>query len=492
LAFLYGRIDYERTPTIPYQAQHLKLDRMHCLLEHLGNPHHGLRVVHVAGSKGKGSTATMIAAVLTASGYRTGLYTSPHLQRLEERLSVDGVDCRDAELLDLVEFVVPAVRLMDEESSRRRGDENGPTYFEITTALAFLYFVRRKVDMAVMEVGLGGRLDSTNVCQPVVSVITSISLDHTKQLGNTLSAIAREKAGIIKSGVPLVNGVREGPARRVIETTARARSSQLSTLGVDFDFRYHVPRPVDSRSGVDLSEAKFAESIDYREMSTNLEFVIDDLQIGMLGRHQAANAAIAIRTLCRLRDQFLTVPETAMRQGLAGAFCPGRIEIMSRKPSVIVDAAHNVASIRALIETLQDHFPVGRRVLVFGTTRGKDARGMLRELTPRFDRVILTQYSNNPRSVDPDELARFIREEGNDRSDAAAPEWFTICHDSQAAWILARESVADTDLICVTGSFFLAAELRPVVAAQRRGSREAARVDNSTPVASTSPLPARR
>ncbi|MEX0613266.1 MAG: Mur ligase family protein, partial [Pirellulales bacterium] len=203
LHWLMGRINYERTALIAYQERQLKLDRMRQLLTRLGQPDAGMKIVHVAGTKGKGSTAAMIAGMLTAAGYRTGLFSSPHLERIEERFAVDGQPCTADELVALVNRLRPVAHAMDEEAAADGDPTAGPTYFDVTTAMALLHFVEREVDAAVLEVGLGGRLDSTNVCLPAVSVITSISFDHMKQLGNTLAAIAREKAGIIKPGVPV-------------------------------------------------------------------------------------------------------------------------------------------------------------------------------------------------------------------------------------------------------------------------------------------------
>ena len=199
LEFLLGRIDYERTTAVPYCRREYRLDRMRELLNRLDDPQRTYPIVHVAGTKGKGSTAAMIAGILTAAGYRTGLYSSPHLDRMEERVAIDGQSCSSGELVELIERVWPAVSAMDRCADQ--GDGPGrPTYFEITTAMALVQFARRAVDAAVLEVGMGGRLDSTNVCPTIASVITSISFDHTKQLGNTLESIAREKAGIIKPG----------------------------------------------------------------------------------------------------------------------------------------------------------------------------------------------------------------------------------------------------------------------------------------------------
>ncbi len=252
-----GRINYERTATVPYNQRQLKLDRMRQLLVRLGQPDAGMKIVHVAGTKGKGSTSAMIAAMLTAAGYRTGVFSSPHLERIEERFAVDGQPCAAEELVVLVDRLRPVVQAMDEEAMREGDSTAGPTYFEITTAMALLHFVERKVDAAVLEVGMGGRLDSTNVCLPVVSVITSISFDHMKQLGNTLAAIAREKAGIIKPGVPVVCGATEPEAQAVIGAVAREHGCRLIQLGEDFTFQYQraatplrgVPAPPPPEAG---------------------------------------------------------------------------------------------------------------------------------------------------------------------------------------------------------------------------------------------------
>ncbi len=231
---------------MPYNHRELRLERMRELLARLDNPHHTFPIVHIAGTKGKGSTAAMIASILSASGHRAGLYSSPHLHRVEERVAIDGEPCTPRELAELVERVRPAVEAMD----RTSGDltDGRPTYFEITTAMALLHFACRKVDAGVIEVGLGGRLDSTNVCRPAVSVITTISYDHMKQLGGTLTLIAREKAGIIKDGVPVVSGVVDDEPRRVIDRVRRRRRSSLAQLGADFEFTYSTAaRPARSR-----------------------------------------------------------------------------------------------------------------------------------------------------------------------------------------------------------------------------------------------------
>ena len=254
--FLLGRENYERWRTMPYDQTRMGLERMRLLLAELGSPEQNLPVIHVAGTKGKGSTAAMIAAALTAAGYRTGLFTSPHIERIEERIQIDGRCIEDFD--GLLEQVRPAVERMDVEgensvlstqysipSTRNSAAvpiSVAPTFFEIVTAMAFVHFARQSVQAAVMEVGLGGRLDATNVCRPVVSIITSISFDHTQQLGNTLALIAAEKAGIIKPGVPVVSGVIEPEPRDVIRQVCRERGAPLVERGTDFDFTHEPPR----------------------------------------------------------------------------------------------------------------------------------------------------------------------------------------------------------------------------------------------------------
>src|SRR4051794_26122956 len=225
--FLLSRVDFERTINVPYPQRDFRLDRMRRLLARLGDPQHGLRVVHIAGTKGKGSTAAAIASILRAAGSRTGLYSSPHLDGVEERLAIDGEPCPPHELAALINRIRPVIEIMDREPLDGPSASNRPTYFEIITSLAFLRFAEQNVEAAVVEVGLGGRLDSTNVCQPLVAVITSISFDHMQQLGNTLALIAREKAGIIKPGVPVVSGVTESEPREIIAAIARNRGARL-------------------------------------------------------------------------------------------------------------------------------------------------------------------------------------------------------------------------------------------------------------------------
>jgi dihydrofolate synthase/folylpolyglutamate synthase len=487
--FLLGRENYERWRTMPYDQQQMGLERMRRLLAELGSPEQNLPVIHVAGTKGKGSTAAMIAAALTAAGYRTGLFTSPHLERIEERIRVDG-QCIEAEEFDaLVEAVRPAVERMDgqetgstEQEEMRSGSTLpapsslpiAPTFFEIITAMAFVYFAREKLDAAVMEVGLGGRLDATNVCRPAVSVITSISFDHTQQLGNTLALIAGEKAGIIKPGVPVVSGVIEPEPRDVIRRIAYERGAPLIERGSDFDFTYEPARHLEREAELGRLEfrrlgqdrvAGAGPPTQYSVLSTQPSAPLGEpalaeahlsnptsYPLSLPGKHQAANAATALAAIDVLRKAAWKLPDEAIAAALAGMSWPARVEVVARRPAVVFDAAHNVASVEALVETLHESFSVARRIMIFGTTQDKDVRGMLAVLLPAFDEVYFTRYRRSTRAVPPEELQRLAEELTGRRS--------PVFDDSSAAWSAARRAAGPDDMICITGSFFLAAEMR--------------------------------
>ena len=457
VAYLLGRIDYERMLSVPYCIHEYKLDRMRELLARLGNLQDRLPIIHVGGTKGKGSTSAMIAGVLMAAGLKTGLFTSPHLDRVEERLAIGGVPCPTWRLAELVADLRRVVDPMDAEAARSAG-ETGPTYFELTTALALIHFATAGVDAAVLEVGMGGRLDSTNVCNSQLSVITSISLDHTQQLGDTEEKIAREKAGIIKPGVPVISGVCHEGARCVIHEVAAERGSPVLQLGADFDFDYHAAIALDSpglRPGVAsaalLTPGVAGPSIDFRNSATRL----DGLTLAMLGRHQGANAAVAIAAIKELQRLGWPLSDDAIRRGLAAARCRARVELIGRQPSVVVDAAHNVASIAALLAVLKESFVAKRRRLVFATSRDKDARGMLRLLLPDFDDVTLTRYQENPRGMPAEDLDALARELGSTRH--------RVAPDPAAAWQSATANAGPDDLLVATGSFFIAAEVRRLV-----------------------------
>ena len=455
LEYLVGRIDYERNISVPYTERAYKLQRMCDLLDRLGRPQDRLPIIHIAGTKGKGSTSAMVAAMLTAAGYRTGLFTSPHLERLEERFVVDGQPCTGNELAQLIYQLRPVVDELD--AAVATGEyEIGPTYFELTTAAALVHFVRRGVDAAVLEVGMGGRLDSTNVCQPRVSVVTSISFDHTKQLGNTLTEIAGEKAGIIKPGVPVISGVLADEARVVIQRVSDQHGCCCMQLGREFRFEYHATRDESTEGNSDYSRIDFqSDTGEHRDLR--------GVEIGLLGRHQGANAAIAIATINELIRQGWKVDEAAVRKGLRELRWPARVEIVGRSPTVILDAAHNVASIQALNDTIDESFPRCRRRLVFASTRDKDLAGMIQLIVPYFDQVVFTRYQINPRGVPADQLLEIAQQVCEP---AIVASRCTVAHLPVDAWQHVRSSADASDLICIAGSFFIAAEMR-AVATQR-------------------------
>jgi dihydrofolate synthase/folylpolyglutamate synthase len=437
LAFWYGLVDYERKTIRPGD---LNLDRMRVLLQALGNPQERLRIVHVAGSKGKGSTAAMLAAILRKAGYRTGLFTSPHLCRVEERIQVDGAVITDEELTALLEEVQRSLSAGSRAGLRKARH----TFFEVATALGFLHFARRRVDVAVIEVGLGGRFDSTNVCEPMVSLITSISFDHTQQLGNRLQSIAMEKAGIVKPGRPAISGATAPEARGVIEDACRRRRAPLRQLGVDFHYRYE-PGRVTANS----------------EQRPRVRFVSGqrtwpELEVGLLGEHQAANAAVVLACIEQLRAEGLRIGDQAVAAGLGGVRWPARLEVLGRRPVIVLDCAHNLASAQALIDTLRTSFPPARRLLVFAGSSDKDLAGMLDLLAPHFAQAFLTRYHSNPRGMPGEQLLDILRR----TADLPA----TVYPTPAEAWQAASASAGPEDLICVTGSVFLAGEVRPLLA----------------------------
>ncbi len=434
LAFWYGRIDYERRTPLPGD---LKLDRMRRLLHGLGNPHERLNIVHIAGTKGKGSTAAMLEAVLRQAGYRTGLFTSPHLSDVSERIRINGEPISPAEIVACIEQARPVVQQMEQ-----RG-QGSPTFFEVGTALGILHFWRRRVEWAVVEVGLGGRFDSTNVCFPVLSIITSISYDHMQQLGHELWMIAREKAGIIKPGRPVVSTAMAAEARPVLIRTAEERGSRLMLLERDFHCRYEWQRPDPT-----------AEAIPWVQVTTAAR-TWPPLRLGLLGRHQGINAAGVVAAVEELRRVGWPISDAAVQRGLAEVRWPARLETLQTHPRLILDCAHNVASIEALIDTLNESFPrLGQRILVFAASSDKDVVGMLRVLAGQFDHYLLTRYGNNPRAVPPEKLATWLH------SVVPGPIEVSTYDDALTAVRAAQQLATPNDLICVTGSVFLAGEVR--------------------------------
>ena len=404
--YLTGFINYERHKLPAYSTETLNLDRMRDLLNRLGDPHRAYPAIHIAGTKGKGSTSAMIEAILRAAGYRTGLFTSPHLHTFRERMRVNGEPIsRDgfAALVDAIEPHVAAVA--------------GITWFEIMTALGFLHFARSTVDIGVIEVGLGGRFDATNVLMPLVCVITSLSMDHMAWLGDTLEQIAFEKAGIIKPGVPVVSAPQRANALAVIERVATERGAPLTVVGRDVTVeRLASPLSLDGQTfkmsmGSDDSFAPAAQRSGVSRQATDptgaLRRVATTFTIPLLGAHQITNAAVAVTAVETASAQWIPLDLEAVRVGLLTVQWPGRFEIARRDPPLIFDAAHNADSAEKLAAALEAVFPGRRWTLVFGALSDKDIAGMLDALLPRADPVIVTR-AKNVRAADIEHIADLV------------------------------------------------------------------------------------
>lgn len=448
--FLLDRINYEKTVDRPYDQQTFRLGRMVFLLQCLENPHLSAPVIHIAGTKGKGSVAWLLAEGLRRSGLSTGLYTSPHLEFLEERFVINGQPISPESWVNMLP------RLQRAAERCEKSEHGTPTFFELTTALAWILFQHANTDVNVIEVGLGGRLDSTNVCTPALSMITSISFDHQQQLGDTLAKIASEKAGIIKDEVPVIHGVRAEEARDVIRCVSKSHGSDLWEIGVDFDAQI-TPNPPPSKSQLEF----------LRLTNRVLSPSVTNYQLGMLGRHQGDNAALVIAAWQRLIADGWALAPTAVQQSLAETQVPARVEIIQTSPTIIIDSAHNEASIDALLDTLHSYFDVDRRTIIFACSKDKKYREMLRKILPKCDRLILTQYHSNPRFVPVERLEALAselksvppRSNAPGSSTGSETELFSAPNIDEAIRF-ATQHTSKNELLCITGSFFIASEAR--------------------------------
>lgn len=401
----------------------LGLETMTTLIARLDSPHGQFRTLHIAGTNGKGSTAAMTAAVLQAAGFRVGLYTSPHLVDFRERIRVDGKMIDEEHVSQLTQQIRDAC-----------GHDLSPTFFESTTAMAFQYFADASVDVAVVEVGLGGRFDATNVVQPVACAITTIALDHQEYLGPTLSSIAAEKAGIIKPRIPVIVGRLDAEAEETIERIALERQAPMYRLNREFQ-----------TIGASTSE------FDYRGVSSRR----DGLACPLAGRHQLDNAACALALLEAAAAEGLLVPEEAVREGLRSVKWEGRLEIVERSPTIVLDGAHNPAAASVLADSLAEMMrerPRGRLILVFGMMRDKNHRGFIMPLRQLVGEVVLTQ-ADLPRSATVTELRVSLR------------DWVPVLHEAPVpvdALALAKQLAGPDDVICVTGSLMLVGDVTAI------------------------------
>lgn len=434
LRFLATLSDYERLRIVRYNHDNFNLDRMRALLKRLGNPQDHFRSVHVAGTKGKGSTCTMIAAMLQANDYKVGLYTSPHLVDVRERIVIDGDMIPQASFARLVRLIEPMVARL----------KPTPTYFDALTAIAFKYFADNKVDIAVVETGLGGRLDSTNVIRPEVTAITSISHDHMAQLGPTLGHIATEKAGIFKHNIPAVSVIQDPQAEAALKKVAEKVGAPLDFTGqtIEFSYRFESSRMHGPHNRVCLT-------------TPNSKF--EHLAVPLIGEHQAINCGLALAVIDRLKSRGIAISDARAMEGLSKVSIPGRMEMVCPTPRVIVDGAHNAASLDAAMKAIGQHIPYDSMVVIFGCCGDKDVPGMLERITSGADKVIFTRI-DNVRSADPHELAaQYVELYG---------KMAQVAENLEEALGIANRAVTKEDLICITGSFYLVGEAKKLFAAK--------------------------
>jgi dihydrofolate synthase/folylpolyglutamate synthase len=425
LDYLYSYVDYSLKKSSELAKADFNLGRMRELMVLLGSPEQKYPIIHVAGTKGKGSTSALMASALSAAGYKTGLYTSPHLQDYCERIQIDGKNVSHDELVELVERVKPAVAKVPKL-----------TTFEITTAIGFLYFAQQGAEAAVIEVGLGGRLDATNVVTPRVSVITSLSYDHMAVLGNTLTLIAGEKAGIIKPGIPVVSSPQMDEAQAVLEKVSAERGSPLTLVGRDMTYA----------AGEHTLDGQTLTIVNPKSSNLNQKSVI--LRIPLLGIHQVENAATAYTAL---KASGLDVPGQAIRKGFAEVKWPCRFEIASRRPTVIFDSAHNQDSFAKLRGTLEEYFPGRQVMLILGASEDKSLAEMLTEIKP-YLRLLIVTRADHPRALEPEKIVATAEGVGV-RNETVTPV--------SAALARALELAADSDdIILSAGSMFVTAEVK--------------------------------
>jgi dihydrofolate synthase/folylpolyglutamate synthase len=446
LDFLYSFIDYSLKRNFRNAAEKFNLERMRHFMTLLGDPQKDYDILHVAGTKGKGSVSSMCASVLMAEGYRVGLYTSPHMVRFTERIKINDQEISKADVVEIIDQLKPITEKVPEI-----------TTFELMTAMAFLYFSQQKVNYSVFEVGLGGRLDATNIVNPMVSVITSISYDHVKILGDTLSEIAGEKGGIIKEGVPVVVAPQKEEARLKLEQIAQERTSPLIQVGRDYlyaadshslDSQHFLVWTPDEQPMVD----EFIES-GGRDIWSPLR-----LRIPLLGFHQVENAATAYAALKTAEKLGLMLSQETYQKGFSSVKWPGRMEVLQNHPTIVIDSAHNRYSALRLRQALDDYFPGLPVIMVFGASEDKDIEGMYQELLPRVRRVITTQ-SIHPRAIDAGELVELAHRFG--RSALAV----TPIED---AFDLALQEAGQEAVVLVTGSVFVVAAIRDIFSKQHQ------------------------
>ena len=387
MSYLLEQTDFERMRVVQYNEETFKLDRMRALLKALGNPQDKVAMIHVAGTVGKGSTVAMIASMLNGNGYAAGAYTSPHLTDIRERIVVNNEMILEDSFTSLLRDVVDVANK----------NKLTPTFFELITAVAFKHFADEAVDIAVIETGLGGRLDSTNVITPLMTLITKIDLDHTNILGKTVEEIAREKAGIFKSSIPAISAHQDEATSAVLKECAEALGTDVQIIAQDIEF-----------------SARFGSGADGKQ-HTRICVITEDNQymhipVPLDGEHQATNCALAISAIDQLKKMGYTFTNLGMYDSLAKTTIGGRMEMIWHRPMILVDGAHNPTSLQTLIKSVGAHVPYDSMVCIFGCCQDKDVTGMLEKISLGADKIIFTKADGNPRAADPKILQKQFAE----------------------------------------------------------------------------------
>ena len=405
----------------------LGLERVSYMLERIGNPERKLKVIHVGGTAGKGSTVMMVSSVLQAAGYKIGSYTSPHLSSYTERIVINGERIKEEEIISLFEQMKP---IIDELIQKK----NQPTFPEVTTVMAFQYFFDKKVDFAVIEVGLGGRLDATNVVNPLVSVITNIGLEHTEYLGNSLEEIAREKAGIIKNFGIVITATEDEKVFKIFKEVSREKNSKILRLGDQFRFK------------------KISSSLEGQTFDVIGEnYQLNELFTTLLGEFQLRNAATAVAAVKSLKSYGIDIPDKSYFTGFKNVRWPGRMEIVQREPLVILDSAKDQLAMSSLAESTKEMFPEKKINLVLAVSRDKKVGMIVREIVPLANKIVLTRHSLKERALDPASLAEEVEIYGKE---------FSVAENVKEAVERAINNSGKGELVLVTGSVFTVGEAR--------------------------------
>jgi len=422
-------MNYEETITWLYSFEKfgikLGLDRIKFICKKLGNPQNNYKSIHVGGTNGKGSVCRFLQSILTTSGYKTGVYTSPHIQRFSERFIIDNKEISDSDIVLLVKKIKPIVNEMIKK-------DNTPTFFEIITAMNFLYFKEKNVDFAVIEVGLGGRFDATNIIEPIISVITNVTLEHQDILGHKIEDISFEKAGIIKNKIPLITAAKDF-ALDVIKKVADEKDASITIIDAG-------------------SWKKIKGGVDWQEFLINGSLKDYNVKTTLLGEHQGENIALTIAVTEKLQMSGVYITDEALVEGIEKAENPGRMEIIGFEPLIILDGAHNVAGVTSLKNSLKDDFVYNNLILVLGILSDKNVKEMLEIIAPIGD-VIVTTKSQNKRATEPVKLKEMI-EKLNFKNKVVVKN--KVNDAVKYAISIAKKD----DFICITGSLFTVGEAR--------------------------------